>query len=217
MNTYAELNEAQVLSELDGFTEKRYRQFAGSLNPGTHTVLDLGCNTGRGGAVLKRLDPTLELIGLDVVPSRIDRLPKDVYSSAVCGSCVQIDLPDRSVDAIVAGEFIEHLQESDVLLTLRECYRILRPHGSLLLTTPNPGYLKLKLNGHSVLGGPHLSQHYPKDLKLTLQEVGFSEVRIMGSGRMTRLLGAHCPILALYGSYLAKAFRDAGRTLPIGS
>jgi SAM-dependent methyltransferase len=76
---YEALNIEQVVSETDPFTEDRYRQFFRSMDPGAVTVLDIGCNTGRGGAVLKQLKPALQIAGLDIVQDRLDRLPGGVY------------------------------------------------------------------------------------------------------------------------------------------
>lgn len=43
-------------------------------------------------------------------------------------------------DVVVAGEFIEHLVYHDFIFSLKEFFRVLRPGGRLLLTTPNPEY-----------------------------------------------------------------------------
>ena len=75
----------------------------------------------------------------------------------------------------------------------------------MLLTTPNPGYLRLKFIRGSVLGGAHLSQHHPDMMKLRLRMLGFNNVRIKGSGKVTRYLGCRFPFLPVYGSYLAVA------------
>jgi hypothetical protein len=49
LNHLIELNRAQEISEVDTFTESRYRQFVRRFQDHTQTVLDVGCNTGRGG------------------------------------------------------------------------------------------------------------------------------------------------------------------------
>jgi ubiquinone/menaquinone biosynthesis C-methylase UbiE len=206
---YKELNEAQEFSETDPFTLDRYRQFFTHLPVSTNSVLDIGCNTGRGGKILKELNRELQLIGLDCVESRLEKLSDTIYSQKVCSYSTNIQFPSLSIDAIVAGEFIEHLYPEDVDKTLQEFYRLLKPTGRLLLTTPNPNYLRLKLTGGSVLGGAHVSQHYWNELKKKLEEIGFGNIKILGSGKMTRLLGENFPMLALYGSYLVIADKVA--------
>ena len=72
-------NRAQFSSEVDDFTEERYAQFFRHLPPDAASVLDVGCNTGRGGAVLKRMAPGLHLDGLDCVPERLDAVQEQIY------------------------------------------------------------------------------------------------------------------------------------------
>ncbi len=193
---YEEVNAAHAVSERDPFTEDRYRQFARHLRSGA--VLDVGCNTGRGGQVLAG---RFTVTGLDAVRARIDQLP-DCYAEGIYGVSTAIPVSDESYDAVVAGEFLEHLRPPDVDATLAEFFRVLKIGGRLLLTTPNPDSLKLKLKGGTVLGHAHVSQHFPSVLKLRLKMAGFSGVRLLGSGKSSRYLGERFPLWA-YGSYLA--------------
>jgi predicted SAM-dependent methyltransferase len=132
-------------------------------------------------------------------------MPSSVYAERICAFASNLALEPRSVDAVVAGEFIEHVPPEEVDTVLCEIFRILKLRGQLLLTTPNPEYIKNKLKKLSVLIDPsHVSQHYPKSLRNRLMAIGFSDVFITGSGRVTRYLGPHFP-LNLYGSYLCGA------------
>jgi SAM-dependent methyltransferase len=200
---HATLNELQEGSERDPFTESRYAQFAKFLPAGPLKVLDVGCNTGRGGAALKALRPDLHLFGMDLLQSRLDRLPADVYSGTVCGSATQIPTQDESYDAVIAGEFIEHLLPIDAHRFVAESFRVLKVRGRLVLTTPNPGDLKMRLRGGTALGGAHLSQHHPDTLKTVLKMYGFARVHVRGSGKVTWYLGDWFPLLGIYGSFLA--------------
>jgi SAM-dependent methyltransferase len=200
-------NLLQRASETDPFTEDRYRQFLRWLRPEARDVLDVGCNTGRGGAVLKQARPGLRLIALDLLQQRLDRLPAGVYDDTLCGSATAIALPDQSLHAVVAGEFIEHLPPREAASFLHEAFRVLAIGGVLLLTTPHPGDLKRRLRGGSVLGGAHVSQHHPHALKLQLQMAGFGPVRLRGSGKVSRWLGTRLLVLPIYGSYLAAAVK----------
>jgi SAM-dependent methyltransferase len=199
------LNREQETSETDPFTVRRYQQFVRHLSPATRDVLDVGCNTGRGGAVMKSLRPSLRITGLDCVPERVASLDPLVYDETICGFTTLIPHAADSFDAIIAGEFIEHLPPDQVYQTLCEFFRLLRLKGRLLLTTPNPRYFKNRLQGTSVLGPAHMSQHHIRNLKRRLGDVGFSRIVIRGSGRVSSVLGEWFPIHAVYGSYLAKA------------
>jgi SAM-dependent methyltransferase len=200
---HATRNLLQEGSETDPFTESRYRQFARHLPAGAVKVLDVGCNTGRGGSALKAQCPGLQLHGLDLLQSRLDRLPRDVYAGTVCGSATQIPAEDETYDAIVAGEFIEHLLPMDAHRFVADAFRVLKVGGRLLLTTPNPGDVKRRLRGGTVLGGAHLSQHHPDSFRTVLKMYGFARVRTLGSGKVTWYLGDRMPWLGVYGSFLA--------------
>lgn len=201
-----ELNRAQTVSREDTFTVHRYRQFVTHLPSNVQSVLDVGCSTGRGGRVIKDYMPSVRITGLDCVPERLSDLDPDVYCESICSFTNDIPLPTASFDAIVAGEFIEHVSPEEVMPTLSEFFRLLRLKGRLLLTTPNPSYLRNRLRGLSVLlDAAHVSQHSPKSLRRRLEDVGFSQIKIRGSGRALKYFGQHFPYRAVYGSYLAKA------------
>lgn len=199
------LNRAQQQSETDRFTIRRYQQFVRHFPPNTRDVLDVGCNTGRGGSVMKALVPNMRLTGIDCVPERVAALDPVVYAENICGSADKIPLASDSFDAIVSGEFLQALPPDVVDGTLCEFFRLLKPKAILLLTTPNPHYLRNKLNGTSVLGGAHLSQHYPDSLKRRLLDIGFSGVKVRGSGGVSNIIGERFPFRSVYGSYLVRA------------
>jgi len=185
----------------DTFSLKRYQQFARHIPSNAIRVVDIGCAEGRGGKELKSIRPDIELIGLDCVEERLAKLP-DCYNSKILGITNQIPLQDRSCDAIVAGEFLEHLYPADVDPTLCEFQRILEIGGTLLMTTPNPYSLKMRKRNGTVYGVAHLTQHFPEVLKMRLMLHGFSHVKIIGSGQATRYFGEWMPVRSVYGSYL---------------
>jgi ubiquinone/menaquinone biosynthesis C-methylase UbiE len=201
LSTYAVENIAQTSAVEDGFSIERYHQFARYLSNSARHVLDVGCAEGRGGQALKNLRPEIELSGLDCVPERLASLPA-CYDRAIHGLSNNIPLDDRCCDAVLAGEFIEHLYPADVDPTLCEFQRILKIGGRLLLTTPNPYSLKMRLRKGTVYGTAHLTQHFPRILRHRLMLHGFSNVKITGSGRATRYFGEWFPWLSVYGSYL---------------
>jgi SAM-dependent methyltransferase len=203
IESYARENALQEGAETDSFTEDRYRQFSKVLPANTTSVLDIGCSTGRGGRALASLRPSIRLTGLDCVKARLDALP-GCYTQRVCGLSYEIPVEDRTFDAVVAGEFIEHLYPKDVDPTLCEIQRILTIGGRAIFTTPNPYYLKNRLIGQSVYGVAHLTQHFPDVLRMRMRAHGFSNIRISGTGRVSRLIGRHIPLLALYGSYMIR-------------
>lgn len=204
---YAILNREQVVSESDPYTLDRYRQFFRHFPKDARRVLDVGCNTGRGGQVLKSLDSRLSLTGVDIVHERLSRIDPALYDETIYGDCTDlVRCGIGSFDVIVAGELIEHLDPADVDKALREWFRLLRLGGRLIVTTPNPRYLRSKLTGMSVMDDPsHVTQHFPEILRLRLMMIGYSNVRLAGSGRVSKYLGQNFPLLSMYGSFLMSA------------
>ncbi len=201
---YEQQNLQQEGATTDPFTLERYAQFAQLLPTDTRSILDVGCSDGRGGGVLKNAFPDASIQGFDCVQERLDALPP-CYSKGVLGMSTSIPLEDQSLDAIVAGEFLEHLYPADVDTTLCEFQRLLKIGGVLLLTTPHPTCFINRFKGRSVYGISHLTQHHPKVLKWRLMMHGFNHVIVRGSGKATRLFGSRFPLLDVYGSYLIKA------------
>ncbi len=204
VDTYAAENIKQLSAVEDAFTGERYEQFERHLPRDATRLLDVGCATGRGGARLKELRPDCELTGLDCVLERLSDLPR-CYASKILGLSNHIPAADRVFDAVLAGEFLEHLYPAHVDPTLCEFQRVLKIGGRLLLTTPNPNYIKNRLHGLSVYGVSHLTQHYPDILRNRLRSHGFSNVRLYGSGRVSRFVPAWFPYLGIFGSYLIVA------------
>ena len=101
-------------------------------------VLDI---PGSSGAVRGALEP----LGFTVVAGDLF----DVVRTNIPGALVQCDmtepLPFRtaSVDHAVSSEGIEHI--SDALAFLRELARVVRPGGTLILTSPNTLNLRARL------------------------------------------------------------------------
>ena len=198
-------NRMQKASEIDNFTEDRYRQMCENLPAGPISVLDVGCGLGRGGSVIKELRPAASLIGLDCVPERIEKLDRAIYADAVVSFTHVLPFEDRSIDAIIAGEFLEHVPPRFIEQTICEFFRVLKLKGIVSLTTPNPRYIKNRVLNLSVLTDPsHMTQHYPEVLRKRIMGVGFSSIRILGSGKVSRILGQGFPLF-LYGSYILTA------------
>lgn len=203
---YLGKNERLPHEQSDPFTGERYRQLAAFIKNPEPKILDVGCSKGEGGIVLNALCPGSQITGLDCVPSHLAELPS-VYTERIEGLTTQIPAADQTFDVVVAAEFLEHLYPRDVDLTLCEFQRVLKVGGKLLMTTPNPAYLRNKLTRRSVFGRSHLTQHHADILKSRLLGHGFLSVCIYGSGKVSRYLGCRMPILCLYGSYAIVAFK----------
>lgn len=198
-------NAARTASETDSFTPYRYRHFARYLGR-SRQVLDVGCNTGRGGVELRQALPSARIEGVEMVARRAHGVPAAVYDEVTIGDLGTVVGSGRRFDAIVMGEVIEHVPYSRLAAFVRDAWDVLLPDGLLLLTTPNPHYGLLRWRGGSVLGGAHVSVHCPVALTQLLEASGFEVARVEGTGRVSRVVGRRFP-LRTYGSYLLVAVR----------
>jgi SAM-dependent methyltransferase len=105
-----------------------------------------------------------------------------------------LPLDDASVDAIWGGEVVEHVV--DVAPWLSELRRVLRPRGTLLLTTPHHGagtLLRLALSprafaAHFEPRSDHVRFYSPRTLRALLHDLGFdlAELRTAGGSPLLR-------------------------------
>lgn len=101
-----------------------------------NNILDVGCGDGNFSIVIRDACQARVVYGIEATEKGVEL----AQENGVIASRLDIDsdvfpFEDGSFDAIFAGEIIEHLFDPDHLLD--EIYRVLRPGGILVLTTPN--------------------------------------------------------------------------------
>lgn len=150
--------------------------------PGRGKLLDVGC--GNGQFLAKMRDLGWEVAGVELDPKAVriarERLELNIYE----GSLEEASFATDTFDAVTMNHVLEHVL--DPVNTLRECWRVLKPRGKLIVTTPN-----LKSLGHRVFGcaWPHLDppRHLHLFSKQTLKEstenVGLRPLKLWTSGR----------------------------------
>jgi ubiquinone/menaquinone biosynthesis C-methylase UbiE len=98
-------------------------------------VLDLGCGTGYLLRELASRYPDAEqLVGIDAAPAMVqtaNAIDQDDRLTFVAGVAEQIGYPDETFDLIVSTTSFDHW--SDQQAGLRECARVLRTDGRLVL------------------------------------------------------------------------------------
>ncbi len=100
-------------------------------------ILDAGCGSGYGSEMLLKAGAN-KVYGLDICPESIEYCRthhKQANLVFNVGDLTNIDFPDQTFDLICAFEVIEHIE--NYKQTMREFYRVLKPHGLLIISTPN--------------------------------------------------------------------------------
>lgn len=101
---------------------------------GRHTIVDVGCGDGAATALVADLDPDNHVVGVDW-STRAAHLARGHGFDMISGGVEHLPIASGAADVVIMSEIIEHLVDTDAALT--EAMRVLRPGGTLLLSTPN--------------------------------------------------------------------------------
>jgi 2-polyprenyl-3-methyl-5-hydroxy-6-metoxy-1,4-benzoquinol methylase len=167
--------------------QARRRFLLDRVSPGQR-VLDLGCGEGRFAAELQRAGA--EVLAADVAeePLRRARAAHPAIELSLIDGEGEWELPDAAFDVVWAGEVIEHVADTGGWLS--EVRRVLRPGGTLLLSTPaHPALRRLALalvpgawERHLDPRGDHLRFYTRRSLAALLDDFRFERVEVRGLG-----------------------------------
>ncbi|MDH3327718.1 MAG: class I SAM-dependent methyltransferase [Desulfobulbaceae bacterium] len=115
---------------------ERYRFAVSKLSPGMR-VLDIACGAGYGTELLRKHG--CEVVGADN-DSNVLKTARRIWSENCFIEADALKLPfdSASNDAVVSFETIEHVKPGQQFLS--EMYRVLRPGGLFICSTPNIRY-----------------------------------------------------------------------------
>jgi ubiquinone/menaquinone biosynthesis C-methylase UbiE len=80
-----------------------------------------------------------EKIALDLNPD-VEKFAKDDVKVIVSNSTNMKALKDNSIDVAFTSNLFEHLKREDIVKTMDEVYRVLKPEGRFLILQPNIRY-----------------------------------------------------------------------------
>lgn len=98
-------------------------------------MVDCGCGDGRFTARVAQAIGATRTIGIDVVPDNVALLQAQGIEGLVGDLDWGLPLGSSSMDLVVASHLIEHVADTDTLVS--DSYRVLRPGGHFLIATPN--------------------------------------------------------------------------------
>jgi len=165
--------------------ELRSRFLLSHVGPGDR-VLDLGCGSGEFSVALARAGA--HPLAVEVAREPLRRLARRDASieSRLAPEEGPLPLGDAEMDAVWAGEVIEHVRDSAGFLS--EVRRVLRPGGTLVLTTPSQGRTAVALlatrprafDEHFDPRSDHLRFYRASSLRELLDDLGFDQVQVRG-------------------------------------
>lgn len=96
-------------------------------------ILDIGC--ANGGFSKYLIEQGFDCYGLEYSEDAIYKATKNGLKITKGSFIENFPFEDSTFDIIFAGEVIEHTIDDDFFL--KECYRVLKPNGLIIITTPN--------------------------------------------------------------------------------
>jgi SAM-dependent methyltransferase len=175
-------------------------------------LLDVG--TGFGFFLIEMKKRGWEAAGIEISQRAID-YAKDTFGLTILhGPLEKVGFPDDDFDAVTAFYVVEHL--SHPMDFFRECYRILKPGGLLLLRYPHTTPIKNLLHFFGVKNRlfdlpAHLSDFSPKIIQRCLEKIGFEKCQhLIGGYTLPCDLGKRTSSI-LFGGTAEALFRLSGK------
>ncbi len=155
-------------------------------------ILDVGCNTGFLGKILKEKNVVSD--GIDINQKALliakkyyrNLYKRDLYTH-------KININEGKYNYIIFSDILEHLPRPDLLLL--DCKKYLKKNGKIIVSLPNVARLEIRLallfgkfNYHpGILSTDHLRFFTKKSALELLKKTGFEIVNIKPTGLGSKL------------------------------
>lgn len=156
-------------------------------------VLDAGCGRGFYVRLLSMLPSVKKVEGIDINDEYVEKAKKLVENtkkaSVKKGSIYELPFKDKTFDAVVCSEILEHLDDEET--ALKEIHRVLKPGGIFLVSVPHENFpfswdplnwilmrvFKTHVNKDiwwlAGIWADHVRLYKPNALRSTIKDAGF--------------------------------------------
>ena len=120
------------------FLKEKIEKIIECIPTNVSTIIDIGCGNG---VITNVLGNIYEVLGVD----RSENALKTVETEKISASSDAVPLPDKSFDLVLSSELLEHLNDEDLMGTVREIKRLSKKY--IFITVPNdenPDKLSIK-------------------------------------------------------------------------
>ena len=155
--------------------EHYHRYLAASQLVEGLAVLDVASGAGYGSAILRTRAKSV--VGVDVDEQAVASARENFQAPRLTfqqGDCTDLPFRDKTFDAIVSFETIEHITEHEKFLD--ECRRVLKPEGLLIISTPE----RQRYNEQLAEPNPHHLKELSEDELRLLLKARFANVSLSG-------------------------------------
>ena len=169
-------------------------------------ILDLGCGTGLELERYFMLNPSAEVVGIDIAPKMLKTLKNkfgDKDLTLILGSYFDVDFEKDAFDAVVSVESLHHFTKAEKIPLYQKIRNALKSNGYFLLTDyfslsdSDEEFQRNELLRMKKLQGLSDNELYHYDTPLTvqheieaLQAAGFSKITILNHWGATHTLKA---------------------------
>lgn len=174
-------------------------------------ILDIGC--GRGDYLKRMKDLGWNVLGIEPDPVSA-QLAKSKGINIFNGPLEKAGLEEESADQITMQHVLEHL--IDPLVYLKECHRILKKGGRLVIYTPNLNSLGHRIFRQSWRGlepPRHLYVFSTRSLKSLFDKSLFKRYQIGTSPHLAKQIYDNSVNISTHGNVNSNASPQQGRTL----
>lgn len=104
------------------------------------SILDIGCGNARD--IVQIIEAGAHITGVDISEGMVNEAKQELQALGVndvalmVGDATNLEFVDNTFDKVLCSEVIEHIPDADKALS--EMWRVLKPGGILVLSTPNP-------------------------------------------------------------------------------